>query len=154
MRRSTICAGRLWLTAGLCGGWLAAAASAEAAAFGGALLPGRFDPAPVLRTQMQPAPNVEGSIAMLHQRLGITPAQEPAFAALANVMRENARLSPGGAPPPSADAVDQLQLAIQYGQQEINGMRRLLPALRTLYASLSPAQRNIANQLFRQGPGQ
>ncbi len=100
----------------------------------------------------QPAPNVEANIAQLHQRLQITPSQEPRFEALANVMRQNARMM--SSPPPAApNAVEGLRLAIQYGQQEIDGMRRLLPALQALYASLSPAQQQTADAIFRQGPG-
>jgi periplasmic protein CpxP/Spy len=154
MRRSVRRAGRGAMAAGLGGLCLAVAASAQAATVGGAPVPGRAALGPVLPAQAQPAQNVESSIAVLHQRLGITPAQEPAFAGLANVMRENARMSMGGPPVANADAVQQLRFAIQYGQQEIDGMRRMLPALETLYARLSPAQRAVANQLFRQGPGQ
>ena len=100
-----------------------------------------------------PAPNVEANIAELRQRLAITPAQEPQFNALANVMRENARSMPTAPPPTTLSAVEGLRLAIQYGQQEINGMRRMLPALQALYATLSPAQRQAADQILRQGPG-
>ena len=100
-----------------------------------------------------PAPNIEANIAELHQRLAITPAQEPQFNALANVMRENARSMPAAPPQTSLSAVEGLRLAIQYGQQEINGMRRMLPVLQALYATLSPAQRQAADQMFRQGPG-
>ncbi|MGC2522349.1 MAG: Spy/CpxP family protein refolding chaperone [Stellaceae bacterium] len=99
------------------------------------------------------APNVDANIAELHQRLQITPAQEPQFNAIANVMRQNARMM-SSPPPANPNAVETLRLAIQYGQQEIDGMRRLLPALQALYASLSPAQRQTADAVFRQGPGE
>jgi hypothetical protein len=150
-----VCAGRLALAAGLCGGgWLAAAGPAAAAAvFAGTPAPGRAALGPVLPAEVQPGQNVEASLAQLHYQLQITPTQEPAFATFAAAMRENARMSAGGPPPANADAVSQLQLAIQYGQQEVDGMRRLLPALRTLYAALTPMQRGIADQVFRQGPG-
>jgi len=61
---------------------------------------------------------------------------------------------PAGPPPGNPNAVEALRLAIQYGQQDLDGMRRLLPALQALYASLSPAQRRTADQVFRQGPGE
>jgi periplasmic protein CpxP/Spy len=154
MRRSIICAGRLALAVGLCGAWLAAAATAQATAIGGTAQPARAALGAVLPAQAQQGQNVESSIAMLHQRLGITPAQEPAFNGLANVMRENARMGTGAPPAANASAVYALQLAIQYGQQEIDGMRRMLPALQSLYSTLSPQQQAVANQLFRQGPGQ
>ena len=101
-----------------------------------------------------PAPNIEANLAQLHQRLGITPAQEPQFQALANIMRENARAAPSTPPSPNVNAVEGLRLAIQYAQQEVAGMRRMLPALQALYASLSPAQRQAADQIFRQGPSE
>jgi len=106
--------------------------------------------------QAMPAPqppNVEANIAQLHQRLQITPAQESQFAAVANIMRQNAQTM-SSAPPANANAVEALRLAIQYGQQEINGMKRLLPALQALYASLSPVQQQTADMVFRQGPGE
>jgi hypothetical protein len=138
------------LTAGvLC---LVVTAGAQPAVIGGPGAAGRAALGPLLPAQAQGGQDVEQSLGILHQRLAITAAQEGAFAGLAAVMRENARMAPGG-PPANADAVEQLRLAIQYGQQYIAGLRRLLPALQTLYATLSPAQRGVADQLFRQGPG-
>lgn len=103
---------------------------------------------------MPPGPNVETNLAQLHQRLAIVPAQEPLFAAFANIMRENARAMPAAPPPGNPNAVEALRLAIHYEQQDLDGMRRLLPALQALYASLSPTQRRTADQVFRQGPGE
>ena len=100
------------------------------------------------------APNIEANIAQLHQRLQITPTQEPRFEALANVMRQNARMMPNAPPPTNLDPIQGLRFAIQTGEQELVGLKRLLPALQAFYASLSPAQRQIADQVFRQGPGQ
>jgi hypothetical protein len=102
-----------------------------------------------------PAQNVEANIASLHQRLQISPAQEAQFNALANVMRQNARAEASApqAPPPSASAVDYLRAEIQYDEVELAGLKRFLPALEALYATLSPAQRQTANTIFREGPG-
>ena len=99
-----------------------------------------------------PAPNVEANIASLHQRLGITPAQEPQFEAFASVLRQNARMMPS-APSSSLNAVERLRTGIQFAQQDLAGMRRMLPALQALYAVLSPAQKQAADQAFSQGPG-
>jgi periplasmic protein CpxP/Spy len=101
-----------------------------------------------------PAPNIEANIAQLHQRLQITPAQEPRFEALANVMRQNARMMPNAPPPTNLDPIQALRFAIQTGEQELVGLKRMLPPLQALYASLSPMQQRIADQVFRQGPGQ
>ena len=133
---------------------LAASAASQAALTERGATP-TLSPRPLVLAQAPaaPAPNVEANIAELHQRLQITPAQEPQFNALAQIMRQNARMT-SSTPPTNPNAVEGLRLAIQYGQQEIDGMRRLLPALQTLYASLSPAQRQTADTVFRQGPGE
>ena len=117
-------------------------------------------PPQILLPQAQPQPsvqppNVETNIASLHQRLQITPAQEAQFTAVANIMRQNARAegSAPQAPPPTASAVDSLRAEIQYDEMELAGMKRLLPALEALYATLSPAQRQTADATLRQGPG-
>jgi hypothetical protein len=131
----------------------ASAASQAALTEHGATLTLSRRPLVLAQAPAAPAPNVEANIAELRQRLQITPAQEPQFNALANIMRQNARMA-SSSPPASPNAVEGLRLAIQYGQQEIDGMRRLLPALQALYASLSPAQRQTADGVFRQGPGE
>ena len=102
-----------------------------------------------------PSQNVEANIASLHQRLQITPAQEPQFSAVANVMRENARAEASAPqqPPPNATSVDDLRAFIRYTEVELAGLRKMLPALETLYATLSPAQRRTADAVFREGPG-
>jgi protein CpxP len=114
-------------------------------------------PAQVLLAQAQPAPpqNIEANIASLHQRLQITPAQEPQFNAVANVMRENARAeaSAPARPAANATAVDDLRAFIRYSDVELAGYRRLLPVLEALYATLSPIQRRTADAVFREGPG-
>jgi hypothetical protein len=106
------------------------------------------------RPNAPPAPNVEANIAMLRQKLQITPAQEAQFSAVANVMRENARAG-ASAPrqPANATAVDDLRAEIQYDEVELAGLKRLLPALEALYSTMSPGQKKTADAVFRQGPG-
>jgi periplasmic protein CpxP/Spy len=100
-------------------------------------------------------PNVEANIATLHQSLQITPAQEAQFNAVANVMRQNARAEASApqSPPANASAVDHLRAEIQYDEVELAGMKKFLPALEALYATLSPAQKQTADAIFRQGQG-
>ncbi len=98
-------------------------------------------------------PNVETRLAQLHQQLQITPAQQSRFAAFADVMRANSRMTPP-ALPGKPSAVDDLRIAIQGSQEELGALQRLLPPLQALYASLSPAQQKIADQVFRQGAGE
>jgi len=104
---------------------------------------------------LPPPPDVEASIASLHQKLQITPAQEAPFSALANVLRANARAEATAPHQPAANAsaVDELRAEIQYDEVELAGLKRLLATLEALYASLSPAQRQAADMAFRQGPG-
>jgi periplasmic protein CpxP/Spy len=114
-------------------------------------------PSGIMLAQAPPAPppNVEANIANLHRTLQITPAQEGAFNAFANVMRENARAEASAPhqPPPNASAVDALRAEVRYDEVELAGLKRLLSALEALYAALSPAQRQAADVAFRQGPG-
>ena len=63
--------------------------------------------AEILLAQAQPAAppqNVDANISILHQRLQITPAQEPQFNAVANAMRENARAEASAPQQPPAGA--------------------------------------------------
>ena len=101
------------------------------------------------------AQNVEVNIAGLRQRLQITPAQEAQFNALANVMRQNARAETTAPQPPAGNssAVDYLRAEIQYDEIELADLKRFLPALEALYATLSPVQRQTADAMFREGPG-
>lgn len=113
---------------------------------------------PLLLAQAQPAQppqNIEANISQLRQRLQITPSQEPQFNAVANVMRENVRAAAHAPhePPPSATAVEDLRALIGYSEVELAGLKKMLPALEGLYATLSPAQKKAADAVFREGPG-
>lgn len=141
------------VVAGLVSGWVifvgSPAAIAEApqpAPSGTTLAQARPNP---------PPPDVESNIASLHQRLQITSAQEAPFNAVANALRANARAEATvpHQPAANASAVDELRAEIQYDEIELTGLKKLLPALEALYASLSPAQRQAADMAFRQGPG-
>jgi periplasmic protein CpxP/Spy len=103
---------------------------------------------------VQPPPSIATSIARLHRELHIAPPQEAAFNGFANAMRENARAAER-LPPPNRQvtAVEGLRLSIRAMQQELAGLRRLLPALETLYRSLSPQQRRTADEIFSRPPG-
>src|SRR5262249_42390195 len=96
----------------------------------------------VLLAQVQPPPrqNVETNISELQKKLQITPAQEPQFNAVANVMRDNARTEAGAPqqPPANATAVNDLRAYIRYSELELAGLKKMLPVLDALYATLSP----------------
>jgi LTXXQ motif family protein len=110
----------------------------------------------ILLAQAQPArpQNVEANIAELHRKLQITAAQEAQFNAVAAVMRDNARLE-ASVPqqPANSTAVDDLRAYIKYTELELGGLKKMLPPLEALYATLSPAQKKAGDALFRQGPG-
>src|SRR6516164_3506570 len=103
--------------------------------------------------QGQPAAqpqNIEANIAALHQRLQITPRQESQLNAIANTMRENARSEESAPqqPAPGASAVDDLRAYIRYSEVELVGLKKMLPALEALYATLSPPQKRAADSAF------
>ena len=158
MSRRTVSATRLMMMAGMLNACLVALASpSDAAGVTYGIAPAEAAQVILAQTRpnVPPAPNVEANIASLRQRLQITPAQEPQFSAVANVMRENARAGASAPqqPPANATAVDDLRLEIQYDEVELAGLKRLLPALEALYSTLSPAQKKTADAVFRQGPG-
>jgi hypothetical protein len=142
-----------WAIAALAGVWMIAAS--HPAAMAGP----PPDAAGVMLAQARPNPappsDVEAEIASLRQRLQITPAQEAPFSTFANALRANARAegSLPHQPPANASAVDELRAEIQYDEAYLAGLKRLLPALEALFASLSPTQRQAADMAFRQGPG-
>ena len=140
------------VVAGLLTGWLIIVGSPAGMAGG---QPPMIAGVMLAQARPAPPPNVEASIASLHQRLQITPAQEAPFDAVANAIRANARAEATAPhqPTASASAVDELRAEIQYDEMELAGLKKLLPALEALYASLSPAQRQAADSAFRQGPG-
>jgi LTXXQ motif family protein len=144
----------LSVLAGLVSGWLIIVGSPTGIAAGQP--PAESDPMLAqARPSLPPPPDIEASIASLHQRLQITPAQEASFGAVANVLRANARAEASAPHQPAANAsaVDELRSEIQYDEIELAGLKKLLPALEALYASLSPQQRQAADMAFRQGPG-
>jgi hypothetical protein len=140
------------VVAGLLTGWLIIVGSPAGMAGG---QPPMIAGVMLAQARPAPPPNVEASIASLHQRLQITPAQEAPFDAVANAIRANARAEATAPHQPSANAsaIDELRAEIQYDEMELAGLKKLLPALEALYASLSPAQRQAADSAFRQGPG-
>jgi len=93
-------------------------------------------------------------IRYLHERLRITPAQEPHWANLAQVMRDNA-----AALPPllkarfqaaqHGNALDLLHADENLDAAQLDGLRKFTAAFQDLYGSLSDEQRKIADILFR-----
>lgn len=100
--------------------------------------------------------HVEARITMLHAKLAITPAQEPAWQNLIQVMRTNAQtmqaLSTARADKAKTmTAVDDLKSYAEITTAHAEGLKTFLPVFETLYASMSDAQKAQADTLFR-GP--
>lgn len=98
-------------------------------------------------------PHVEGHIAFLHAELGITPAQEPLWAPVADAMREDVenveeadRDAGNGHPPESA--IQYLKNRVMFANLRAQGENRFLVAFSPLYDRLSAKQKAIADELL------
>jgi hypothetical protein len=99
---------------------------------------------------------IERQIADLKKQLKITPQQEPQFNAFAEVLRNNAQEADQvmrQAGPGKPNAVEALKREQQFTETEANGLKRLVPALQTLYDSLSDQQKKVADQVIGGGAG-
>ena len=102
--------------------------------------------------RMLPGQLVDGRIAFLKAELKITPAQETQWQQVAGAMHENANsldqaIKTARQDRGSMDAVQRLTLREQFAKVRAENEARLLAAFKPLYASLSPEQQQVANQL-------
>jgi periplasmic protein CpxP/Spy len=102
--------------------------------------------------RMMPGQFVEGRIAFLKAQLKITPAQEAQWQQVEAAIRENARtldqtIASGRQNRGDMNAVQRLELREQFAKVRVDNEARLLAAFKPLYASLSPEQQQMANQL-------
>lgn len=138
---------------------LALAVALSGAGFGA---PAAFAQAPAAAPQpkphehhhLSPARLIEGRIAFLKAELKITPAQEPAFDRLAQAMRDNAKemaqsfeqhRAEHGKP---MNAVERLEARQRFMAMHARHSERFLAALKPLYATLSPEQKETADELL------
>jgi Spy/CpxP family protein refolding chaperone len=103
--------------------------------------------------RMMPGQIVDGRIAFLKTELKITPAQETQWQQVEAAMRENAKnldqsISTARQNRSGMDAVQRLELREQFAKMRADNDARLLTAFKPLYASLSPEQQQMANQLI------
>jgi vacuolar-type H+-ATPase subunit H len=101
---------------------------------------------------MTPEQFVDGRIAFWKAELKITPAQDKQWQEVEAAMRENARaldqtITAGRQNRTGTDAVQRLELREQFAKVRADNDARLLAAFKPLYASLSPNQQQVANQL-------
>jgi protein CpxP len=102
--------------------------------------------------RMLPGQLVDGRIAFLKAELKISPAQETQWQQVAGAMHENANsldqaIKTARQDRGSMDAVQRLALREQFAKVRAENDARLLAAFKPLYASLSPEQQQVANQL-------
>ncbi len=102
----------------------------------------------------QAAAGLDTRIHDLRARLGITTAEEPAWDSFTAVMRQNmqdmnAKMAARKNGFASMSAVDDLRSYADISTARAEGVTRLVGPFSTLYDQLSPAQRKIADQVFR-----
>jgi periplasmic protein CpxP/Spy len=113
-------------------------------------------PAPAAPDARSHADRVEARITMLHAKLAITAAQEPAWQNLTQVMRENAQTMEAlrvarADKAPTVTALDDLKSYAEIATAHAEGLKKFLPVFETLYGNMSEAQKAQADTLFR-GP--
>lgn len=96
----------------------------------------------------------EHRIAELHSKLKITPGEEGSFADFAAAMRDNAQRMDGAviakrANAATATAVDQMKAYAELAQTHAEEVNRLIGPFSKLYDALTPEQRKLADQSFR-----
>jgi periplasmic protein CpxP/Spy len=106
-----------------------------------------------MHQRMLPGQRVDGKIAFLKAELKITPAQEEKWAPVAAAMRDNAQaldraIATARQAQKPMDAVERIALRSDFAKVRAENEGRFLAAFKPLYESLSPAQQQVANQLF------
>lgn len=120
---------------------------------------GQASPRDYGRRDFRPGERIDRRLAFLHQRLGITPAQEAAWTDFATELRDTAtaagrdrEMHAGERGPMSA--VQRLELRQRMLEKRSADLDRVLHALRPLYASFTDTQKQMADQLLVRAAGQ
>ena len=99
-----------------------------------------------------PPNRVEQRIQALHAQLKITDAEESLWAAVAQVMRDNAQavgaLARERHEKATMSAVDDLRSYQAIADAHAAGLAKLVPAFQALYAAMPPDQQKTADALF------
>lgn len=108
-------------------------------------------PAPQASTDQRPDGRMQHRVAEAHDRLGITPAQQPQWDALVGTLRDNAaamRADPAVQQlrDDHLDGLQKLRAAAEIASQRADAMQRTVPVVEALYAVLSPEQRQLADR--------
>src|ERR1700687_5213678 len=114
-------------------------------------------PAPAAKAPAKkatPANNsVEARIKSPHDALKITAAQEPQWQAVADVMRDNAKttrslIEERTAKVKTMTAIEDLHSYEAIIEAHVAGVKKLIPAVETLYATMSDAEKKNADAVF------
>jgi periplasmic protein CpxP/Spy len=100
------------------------------------------------------ADSVEARIKKLHADLHITPAQEPQWTPVAQMMRDNAKTMADLRQHRIDDAkelgaVDEIKSYAAVIDAHADGVHKFIPVFATLYDSMSDAQKKTADSVFR-----
>lgn len=137
------------------------------AAQGATEAPSAQRPAQRQRAFAMPSQRVEARLAYLRTALKITDAQQPQWENFANVLRTQARAmdkrfaerrtqfeAQRGQPRPQANAIERLERMQVRMDERSQRLGEVVNAAKPLYASFSPEQRQIADEMLsRQGRG-
>lgn len=102
------------------------------------------------------ADKTEQRIADLHAKLKILPAQQPQWDQFSQVMRDNARsmdetFQHRVQAMSTMTAVQNMQSYAQVANDHAQEAQRLVPAFQALYDTMSATQKQMADQVFRDG---
>lgn len=97
---------------------------------------------------------IDRRIADLHKRLMITPAEEPQWKQVADIMRQNEEAVAAAVKDrvehvKTMNAMENLQSFQKIADAHDQGLQKLIPAFQTLYDSMSDAQKKNADEVFR-----
>jgi protein CpxP len=103
--------------------------------------------------------DVEQKISDLQSKLQISSSQKTQWDRFAAVMRENARdmdkvFQARSQSLESMSAEANMKSYAQLAERHAQDVQKLVPAFDALYASMSPSQKQTADQVFRQDAGQ
>jgi len=95
---------------------------------------------------------VDDRIKELHDTLNITPDEEPAWKKVTRIMRQNEasirKLVEARHQNESANAIDDLNSYESIARAHEDGLKRLIPAFKAFYNSLTPEQKTKADDMF------
>jgi periplasmic protein CpxP/Spy len=106
-----------------------------------------------MKSDAERSMSVDKHITELHAKLGITPAEETQWTAVAQTMRDNANnldIAMDKRADGNGSAIDDLNNYGEVVQSHADGIKKLAVVFSTLYGSMSSDQKKIADDVFAQ----